>query len=192
AGPPPWAVGPPGRWPRTAARAAARRRPTGACCACPSCADRLALPGIGMGTDSSHFRFDPGLDACAEFFGGETVGMYGCADRHRDHARRLDEGLARPQFAAVDRDRHHRRAGARREPGAAGLVATLGSNPCAGAFGEQDDPAAFGKLASALSPDLLEGVGSLAAVDVNHVEQRDTPTEERNLQQLALEHVAEL
>src|SRR5690606_9364653 len=74
---------------------------------------------------------------------------------------------------------------------AARLVAARRSDPGAGSFGEHDDPASFSELAGALPHDLLERVGSLAAIDVNHVEQRDTPTEERNVQQLALEHVAE-
>src|SRR5690606_37912727 len=117
--------------------------------------------------------------------------MDGGADRDGDQPGALDEGLARPQLAAVDGDGHYRGVGAGGEPGAARLVAALRSDARAGSFGEHDDPASFSELAGALSHDLLERVGSLAAIDVNHVEQRDAPTEERNVQQLALEHVAE-
>ncbi|ABA49719.1 200 kDa antigen p200, putative [Burkholderia pseudomallei 1710b] len=159
-------------------------RAGGAACA-------VALVPVRVRIDAAHFRFDPVFDAFVQLVGGEALRVDRLADRHRDGAGVLRERVARPHAPGVVRDRHDGRAGADREARAARLVLALAADRRARPLGEHDDPRAFRHPLAALADHRIECVLAVLAVDVDHVQHPERPAEERHVQQLALEHVAE-
>ena len=113
------------------------------------------------------------------------------ADGHINHARLLDEGLARPALGRCHGNRHHGRAGHDGQTGGSGLVFAHLATVHTCAFWEHDDPDALVQQTLALLHHLVEGARTLGPVDVNHVQRTNGPAKERHLQQLLLEHIGQ-
>src|SRR5690606_1570944 len=142
--------------------------------------------------DPAHFRLDPLLDLASQLLRRLSGALDRLSNGNRYQSWFLDKFFLWPEPAGVDRDGDHGHAGPYGEPRPSGLVLALGTGRRAGPLGKDDHPAAAGKLLASLAHHRLEGRAALAAVDVDHLQQPDAPSEERHVEQLALEDEAEL
>ncbi len=110
-------------------------------------------------------------------------------DAHRDRAGALEKRVARPEQARVVRHRHDRRAARRGEPRAAELIGTALARTHAGALRKYHDPEALLEPFTAAPRDGPQSRDAARAVDGDRAHQREAPAEERDPQELALEHM---
>ncbi len=166
----------------------------------PSCAEpgKAARPEdsargmrVGLRIETAHFGLDPSFDLGHHFGGLAAFGRNGFADGHLHHAGGFDEGLARPAARRSHGDGHHPGAGGDGQPRAACFIDALLAARSARAFGKHDDPVALLENPAALFFHPAERFGTLAAVDVHHVQPPQRPAEKRHIEQLAFEHIGQ-
>ena len=116
-------------------------------------------------------------------------GRIGFADDDADRAGLFNEPAPRPVCAGIVRQRHHQLAGGGGEQGAAHsrILARLPRRH-ARALRKDDDPQPIGKPRLALFDHLVDGPVTLSPIDGDRPQHLQSPADERDPQQLALEH----